>query len=100
MESRSRELRLSQTEALEKLNDAIALLEPPQNDEQQDPQQQNQNQNQNRGNSGDSDEQDSQQNAASQSVNQLLQGVRDREAQRRQDRARVRTGVIAVEKDW
>lgn len=93
-------LRLSQTEALEKLNDAIALLEPPQNDEQQDPQQQNQNQNQNRGNSGDSDEQDSQQNAASQSVNQLLQGVRDREAQRRQDRARVRTGVIAVEKDW
>ena len=90
------ELRPSQTEALEKLSDAIELLEPPKDDDQQDQQQQNQNQD----NSGDSEERRNEQNAASQSMNQLLQGVRDREAQRRQKQARTQAGVLTVEKDW
>lgn len=90
------ELRPSQTEALEKLSDAIELLEPPKDDDQQDQQQQNQNQD----NSGDSEERRNEQNAASQSMNQLLQGVRDREAQRRQKQARTQAGGLTVEKDW
>ena len=81
---------------VEKLSDAIELLEPPKDDDQQDQQQQNQNQD----NSGDSEERRNEQNAASQSMNQLLQGVRDREAQRRQKQARTQAGMLTVEKDW
>jgi Ca-activated chloride channel family protein len=75
----------TQDAALQKLLEALALLQPPQpqSENQQQPQEQPQ------------DQQQSQAGA-----DRLLQAVRDREAQRRKDRSRQSGGDEPVEKDW
>ncbi len=86
-----------QRQALEKLAEALALLDKsqqPQN--QQGPQDQNQQQ--------ESQNQESENQARQQqnlSANQLLQLIRDREAQRRDDKKQpMRASGSGVEKDW
>ena len=85
-----------QRTAFEKLLEALALLDDPQDQNQQGNQQQQQ---------PPQDQKDEQQQQQQQqqnlNVNQLLQLIRDREAQRRRDRQRdagASTGT--VEKDW
>jgi Ca-activated chloride channel homolog len=85
-----------QEEALKGLNEAIALLQPPQDDqgdEQQDKQEQGENED-GKDQEGKDDPQ------STENLSQLLQGVRDREAKRRKDRARGAATPSAVEKDW
>ncbi len=81
-----------QMTAVEQLAEAIALLEPPQQDEQnQDQQQQDDEQQEQK-------PEEQQQNADNQEV---LQAIRDREAEHRKDKAeRAGVGVQQVEKDW
>jgi hypothetical protein len=94
--------RQHQDEALVELAQALELLTPPEQQgdpgeegdqgEQQQQQQQEQPQ---------QDEEQAQQQASPPAdPSQLLQGVRDREAQRRRDREQGRTGYETVEKDW
>ncbi len=87
--------RKSQDEALQKLVEALALLNPPQ------PNQQNQ---QDQGQQGEGQQgQEKQQPQGTQGVDpsRALQAVRDREAQRRRDREnRQRLTQEPVEKDW
>jgi hypothetical protein len=87
--------------ALTELEQALAILEPPQQQEQGDPQQQPQQQ------AGEQEQGDSDQAAQPQpqpqratDPAQLLQEVRDREAQRRRERAKQQAGYESVEKDW
>ena len=88
-----------QRQALEKLAEALALLDKsqqPQN--QQGPQDQNQNQQQESQNQESENQARQQQNL---SANQLLQLIRDREAQRRDDKKQpMRASGSGVEKDW
>jgi hypothetical protein len=86
-----------QDAALVELQEALALLEPPDRQEQDDSQQQPGDDGEGQG------EQDSPEPSASAATDpaQLLQAVRDREAQRRHERdARQRAGYETVEKDW
>ena len=87
--------------ALTELEQALAILEPPQQQEQGDPQQQPQQQ------AGEQEQGDPDQAAQPQpqpqratDPAQLLQEVRDREAQRRRERAKQQAGYESVEKDW
>ena len=83
-----------QQAASKNLIQALALLEPPQQ-QQQDQQQQDQQQQ-------DQQQQDQQQQDQG-NLSQMLQGVRDREAQRRQDQEEKQkrsAGYEPVEKDW
>jgi hypothetical protein len=89
--------------ALTELEQALAILEPPQQQEQEqgDPQQQPQQQ------AGEQEQGDQDQAAQPQpppqratDPAQLLQEVRDREAQRRRERAKQQAGYESVEKDW
>ncbi len=87
--------RKSQDEALQKLVEALALLHPPQPEQQDQPDQQQENQGQ--------EEQQPQQDEQTQGTDpaRALQAVRDREAQRRRDREnRQRLTQDSVEKDW
>ncbi|UCE87782.1 MAG: hypothetical protein JSU66_08765, partial [Deltaproteobacteria bacterium] len=90
--------REAQDEALRELGEALALLTPPQDsqgDGESAPEQQG-----GPDESGEAED-ESGSDAASQDPAQLLQGVRDREAQRQRDRARGRrSGYETVEKDW
>jgi Ca-activated chloride channel family protein len=88
--------RVDQQQALEALGEALALLEPP--GEQGDPGDEGGG----RDASGSSDAGAPEEaEAARADPSQLLQGVRDREAQRQRDRARRATiGEETVEKDW
>ncbi|MCA8961701.1 MAG: hypothetical protein KDC38_14355, partial [Planctomycetes bacterium] len=88
-----------QETALGQLVEAITLLEPPpppqqdqnQQQQQQDQQQQQQDQQQSQG----------QQEEQQLDTQQMLQAIRDREAERRKENAqRARGGVQQVEKDW
>ncbi|NRA06834.1 MAG: VWA domain-containing protein [Myxococcales bacterium] len=92
------EVASGQQAALSSLARALALLEPPQQEEQGDSGSQPE-----EGSPG-SDAAAQQQQAPSQAGSdpaQLLQGVRDREAQRRRERAEAASGSEAtVEKDW
>ncbi|MFN0060564.1 MAG: vWA domain-containing protein [Planctomycetota bacterium] len=91
--------RTKQTAALEQLVKAILLLEPPkpEDQQQQDPQQQQDQQQQNpeEGEPQEAEQQDA-------DVQQALQGVRDREAERRRENARKNQGGRGqpVDKDW
>jgi hypothetical protein len=80
-------IRDSQDAALQKLLEALALLQPP----QEQPQNQQQPQEQ---------QQDQEQPQTGADASRLLQAVRDREAQRRKDRSRQSAGSEPVEKDW
>lgn len=85
--------------ALQKLLEALALLDqqPPDKQQQQDQKDQQQQ-------SSDKDKQDKQDQSAQQqnlSANQLLQLIRDREAQRREEKKqRQRMSEPGVDKDW
>ena len=85
--------------AVQKLAEAIQLLSPPpekQKQEQQEQQQQAQQQNQEA-----AKQQQDQQQAQQMDMDNLLQSVRDREAQRRRDKRQKGTsGYSTVEKDW
>lgn len=90
-------IRESQNTALQKLAEALALLDQQQqnDDQQENDQQQNQDQNQ--------QQQQNQQNEQQQqnmSANQMLQAIRDREAQRRKEKQQQVLGSGGVEKDW
>jgi hypothetical protein len=88
--------RKHQDEALKKLVEALALLNPPHQDQQDQQDQQNQDQ-QGQGHQAGQQPQD-QQGA---DPSRALQAVRDREAQRRHDREnRQRLAQEPVEKDW
>ncbi len=88
-----------QRTALEQLVEAIQLLQPPQQQQQQDQQnQQNQQQQQQQQGEEPEEQQDQQ---AQQNLAQLLQGLRDREAERRAERDQKQSRRYdPVEKDW
>jgi len=93
------QLRSDQQSAVDNLLKAIALLEPPppEQQEQQDEQQQEQQD----GQQGSDDQQPERGQEAQRDPSQLLQGVRDREAQRRaQEAEKQRLHYDPVEKDW
>jgi hypothetical protein len=95
------EARRHQDAALQKLVDALSLLQPPQ--PQQPQQQQQDKKQQTQGESPQSKSQDQEQTEQSAGFDPsgLLQRVRDREAQRRRDREqRGRFEQEPVEKDW
>ena len=98
--------RKSQDAALEKLLEALAVLQPPdqqqpnQDQQQQDDQQSEQQQEQSQAGQNQPQKPD-EQKADGGDPSRLLQAVRDREAQRRRDREkRAATGQASVEKDW
>jgi hypothetical protein len=87
--------RKSQDEALQKLVEALALLNPPQ------PEQQNQQDQDQQGEGQQGQQQQQQQQTQGADPSRALQAVRDREAQRRRDREnRQRLTQESVEKDW
>ena len=89
-------VRKNQDEALQKLMEALALLVPP--EQQQQNQQQNQDQSQDQ---KDQQKQEEKQDAKDGgNLARLLQAVRDREAQRQKDKSRQRRDYEPVEKDW
>ncbi len=99
------EVRGHQAAAVQALAEAIQLLTPPDQQQQQDQQQQKQDQQEQK------DQQQQQQDAGAQQRKkdqeekadpaQLMQGIRDREAQRHADRdKKARPGYDPVEKDW
>ncbi len=111
--------RESQEVALEELRAALEILEPPKPDPQQDGSEQQQQQQQQQEQQGAQDPEEGEdakgkagtpeEQAAAEKPGepeqvadpaQLLQEVRDREAQRRRDRARRAAGYETVEKDW
>lgn len=87
--------------ALEELAQALALLEPPRQQQQQQ-QQQGEDQQQQQQSGGEGEEQEeAEQRAQEADPSQLLQSVRDREAQRHRERSeREQRGYEPVEKDW
>ena len=93
----------AQDQALGALNEAIALLQPPQKPPENNSDQQKQPQQAEQPEAGDKGEQQRKkdEDAAETDLSQLLQGVRDREASRREERAKTRNrGYEPVEKDW
>ncbi len=106
--------RRAQDTALEELAAAIRLLAPPEQQQQDDEQQQEQQEQEEQQHGGQQDQQGAQQqqgggqNAEQQQQEQqqtdpaqLLQGIRDREAERREQRDKAaRRGYEPVEKDW
>lgn len=87
-----------QQTAINKLIEAIALLEPPQPQQQQQQQsQQEQSQGEQQKKEEDKQKQQQQQQM---DLRHLLQSVRDRAAQREHDRQRRPAGYQPVEKDW
>ncbi|MEM7164138.1 MAG: VWA domain-containing protein [Planctomycetota bacterium] len=87
--------RTHQDTALQQLAQALALLQPPQDQQQQQDQQEQQEQQQ--AEQGEQKEEDQ----ASSDPAQLLQGIRDREAERRKDKNDQKNQRYEpVEKDW
>jgi hypothetical protein len=95
-------IRGHQQQAAEALANALAALQPPrqkQQDQQQEEQQGEKGQEEPQ--QADQGKEDKQQQTAPSDPGQLLQGVRDREAQRREQRAEQQHhGYEPVEKDW
>ncbi len=90
-----------QSTAVQKLVEAIQLLSPPPQEQKQEDQQQQQNQQQAQQQNQGASQQQKNQQARQTDINQLLQSVRDRDAQRRRDkRQRSNAGYLPVEKDW
>jgi hypothetical protein len=96
--------RQAQDLALEELREALEILEPPGEENSQQEQQQDQEQQQEQQGQGQDDQAQAEPGRADPSLAadpaQLLQEVRDREAQRRRDRARGSSPYETVEKDW
>jgi hypothetical protein len=96
-------IRGAQQQAVEELTRALALLQPPPSEQaRQDPQQpQDQAGEQQASEENEAGEEDARPQPSPSDPGQLLQGVRDREAQRREQRARQQhRGYEPVEKDW
>lgn len=89
-----------QTTALEKIAEALRLLDDSQQNEQPDQQQQQQNQQDQQQDEQQEQEQDQQQQQQNMDASQLLQLIRDREAQRRKDRQQRAYRGGGAEKDW
>ena len=91
-------VRKSQDKALEKLAEALQLLQPPDQQQDQDDSQQDQQQQPDQGQKGQDSQPQPQQGMSAQ---QLLQLIRDREAQRRENQnKRAAARREPVEKDW
>jgi Ca-activated chloride channel family protein len=94
------EARTHQDEAVRAIQEALARLEPPSNPEGEKGGEQPQGGDEGQG-EGRPEDQEQERAGPPQDPAQLLQGVRDREAQRRRERARQqRSGYDTVEKDW
>ncbi len=103
-------IRTGQQQAAESLAEALAALQPPQQQEQQDGQDQQQEQQEQQdqqqeqqGGQGETQPEQGEEGAEPQPADpsQLLQGVRDREAQRQEQRAKQQQHRYEpVEKDW
>jgi len=96
-------IRDHQRRAAEALTAALAVLQPPQPEQQNQPQQdqQGQEEQQQASRQVGQDQQDTEPQPAPGDAGQLLQGIRDREAQRREQRANQgHRGYEPVEKDW
>jgi Ca-activated chloride channel family protein len=92
-------IRSQQTTAVEKLAEALALLQPPQ--EQQEPQEQQQDEQQQQEQQQGQQEEQPPEEQESSDPTQLLQSVRDREAERHRNQSeRNQRGYEPVEKDW
>ncbi len=94
-----------QRQAIEALTAALAALQPPPQEQpdqpQSDQQDQEGQQEQEESQPGGQDQEDTQPQPEPGDAGQLLQGIRDREAQRREQRAKQRPhGYEPVEKDW
>lgn len=99
----SEAIRPHQNQAAEEISQAIALLQPPsEKQSQQNEQEQNQaEQQQQQQQQPENGEQQNEQQAQPADFNQLLQRIRDREAQRRQQHQQSQQqGYTPVEKDW
>ena len=86
----------SQGQALELLQAALKRLQPPNQDDEQQQQDSEQQQQQQQ----DSGEEQNQRDATQNDASGLLQGVRDREAARREERRNQRQRYAPVEKNW
>lgn len=96
-------IRDHQRRAVETLTAALAALQPPQPEQQnqQQPDQPGQEEQQQASQQAGQDQQDTEPQPAPGDAGQLLQGIRDREAQRREQRAtQGHRGYEPVEKDW
>jgi len=96
-------IRDHQRRAAEALTAALAALQPPQPEQQNQPQQDQQGQEgqQQASRQAGQDQQDTEPQPAPGDAGQLLQGIRDREAQRREQRANQgHRGYEPAEKDW
>lgn len=90
-----------QDQALEKLVQALALLQPPQQDQQDQQNQQQQDQQQQQQQQGENKQEQQKDSEMGTDPARLLQAIRDREAQRRRDQERrARMEQEPVEKDW
>jgi Ca-activated chloride channel family protein len=92
-----------QAAAIEELGRALALLVPPEDREREDEQDSSEQEKSEDGQSGGEEEQEAESEPSSEPIDpaQLLQAVRDREAQRRRDREQRGTEHYdTVEKDW
>ena len=89
--------RQSQAESLKKLLQALTLLQPEQNKPDQQQQNQNQDQDQQKQQQQKQQQKQQQQNL---SAKQLLQLIRDREAERRKDKKKNAAREATVDKDW
>ena len=92
-----KDITASQNSALQKLAEAIQLLDEKNDDQQDQDQQQQQNQEQDQ-QQQESEQQQQQQNQMN--AEQLLQMIRDREAERRKDKQKRAAGSGGVDKDW
>lgn len=88
-----------QTAAVEELAKALALLTPPEQQEQEQQQQEQEEQQQQQQQAG-GEAQEEPQPEQEVDPSQLLQGVRDREAERRREREREASRYEPVDKDW
>ncbi|WP_089727630.1 hypothetical protein [Candidatus Thiosymbion oneisti] len=94
-------IRDHQRQAVEALAAALAALQPPPQEQPDQSQADQQDQQQQGSQPADQDQQGTEPQPAPGDAGQLLQGIRDREAQRREQRARQRhRGYEPVEKDW
>lgn len=89
----------SQQQAVERLAEALQLLTPPSDSQQNKPGSDDRDQQQSPQHA-DSDNQEQENNGDPGSMSRLLQAVRDRDAQRQQKRHQHMAGYMPVEKDW
>ena len=89
----------SQQQAVERLAEALQLLTPPSDSQQNKPGSDDRDQQQ-APQHANSDNQEQENNGDPGSMSRLLQAVRDRDAQRQQKRHQHTAGYMPVEKDW